>query len=69
VISIEQRKVENARLGEAEKGSADYLSEFKAACRDLLPKITLVSHQTAALDCVHDALQQMRAASGVRRDA
>jgi hypothetical protein len=82
-ISIEQRRAENARLDEpvvshdqaassaheAAQGSAHCLAEFRAACRDLLPKITDYQDQIAALTFVQDTLKRLREEAKHKRRA
>ena len=83
-ISEEQRRAENAHLDEDEAtphdqaassaheaapGSAHYLAEFRAACRDLLPKITDHADQMKALTFVQDTLKRLREEAKHKRRA
>ena len=72
-ISAEQRKAEMAALDsnveEAAKASADYLAEFRAACLDLLPKITDYADQMKALMFVQDTLKRLREEAKHKRRA
>lgn len=68
-ISAEQRRAESARLDETAKGSADYLADFKMACRDLLPKITDANDRIDALAYVQTVLKRVREEEKIKRRA
>ena len=76
-ISSEDRQRENARLdtrwdifkAEDEKGSADYLAEFKDACRHILWKITDRADQMSALAFVQSTFKRAKEERKQRRSA
>lgn len=66
-IDPKQHRADSARLDEDAKASADYLADFKTACRELLPKITDAADRMAAVAHFQTVLKRVREEEKIKR--